>query len=50
MEKRLERIASLIGEDKVASLKGKTILVCGLGGVGGTVLESLARSGVGHFV
>jgi tRNA A37 threonylcarbamoyladenosine dehydratase len=50
MEKRLERIASLIGEDKVLSLKGKTILVCGLGGVGGTALESLARSGVGHFV
>ncbi|MDD3938537.1 MAG: ThiF family adenylyltransferase [Bacilli bacterium] len=50
MEKRLERIASLIGEDQVVSLKGKTVLVCGLGGVGGTALESLARSGIGHFV
>lgn len=50
MEKRLERIASLIGEEKVKSLKDKTILICGLGGVGGTALESLARSGVGHFI
>ena len=50
MEKRLDRLALLVGESKAASLAKKTVLVCGLGGVGGTCLESLARSGVGSFI
>jgi tRNA A37 threonylcarbamoyladenosine dehydratase len=49
MEKRLERFAALVGEDKVKALRDKNVLICGLGGVGGTALESLARSGIGHF-
>lgn len=50
MEKRLDRLALLLGENKAASLATKTVLVCGLGGVGGTCLESLARSGIGSFI
>ncbi|MFA5480763.1 MAG: ThiF family adenylyltransferase [Bacilli bacterium] len=50
MEKRLERLKSLLGEEKIMNLNAKTVLVCGLGGVGGTCLESLARSGIGHFL
>lgn len=50
MDKRLDRLALLLGDAKVASLKDKTVLVCGLGGVGGTALESLARSGIGSFL
>ena len=41
----LERSKQLLGEDKIESLKDKTILVIGIGGVGGTAVEALARSG-----
>ncbi len=50
MDKRLNRFSLMVGEEKVTSLKIKTVLICGLGGVGGTCLESLARSGVGSFI
>ena len=36
----------LIG-DKIESLKSARVLVCGVGGVGGYVVEALARVGVG---
>ena len=36
--------------DKINLLKEKTILVLGLGGVGGYVVESLARCGIGHLI
>ena len=44
-----EREELLIG-DKINILKNKTILVLGLGGVGGYVTESLARSGIGNLI
>ena len=44
-----EREKLLIG-DKINILKEKTILVLGLGGVGGYVTESLARCGVGRLI
>ena len=44
-----EREELLIG-DKVNILKNKTILVLGLGGVGGYVVESLARCGIGNLI
>lgn len=47
MEFERERI--LIG-DKIDILKNKTILVLGLGGVGGYVTESLARCGIGNLI
>ncbi|AEV28597.1 dinucleotide-utilizing enzyme possibly involved in molybdopterin or thiamin biosynthesis [Sphaerochaeta pleomorpha str. Grapes] len=42
------RITRLLGEDVVESLHQKTVTVVGLGAVGGTCLESLVRSGIGH--
>lgn len=44
-----EREELLIG-DKINILKNKTILVLGLGGVGGYVTESLARCGIGNLI
>lgn len=44
-----EREELLIG-DKIDILKSKTILVLGLGGVGGYVTESLARCGIGNLM
>ena len=44
-----ERVELLIG-DKINILKNKTILVLGLGGVGGYVTESLARCGIGNLI
>ena len=45
-----ERIENLIGEEKLELLKKSTVLVVGLGGVGGSCVESLARSGVGNLI
>ena len=50
MEDRFSRTKLLIGEDKLNILKDKCVLIFGLGGVGGYVLEALARSGVGNFI
>lgn len=41
-----DRIESLIGIDNVEKIKKAKVLVVGLGGVGGSALESLVRSGV----
>ena len=40
----------LMINDKIILLKSKTVLVLGLGGVGGYVTESLARGGIGHLI
>lgn len=45
-----ERLDLLIGKDKRENLSTKTVVVVGVGGVGGYVVESLARSGIGHLV
>ena len=45
----LEREELLI-KDKIELLKDKTILIIGLGGVGGYVTESLARASIGHLI
>jgi len=50
MSDYLDRSKQLLGEDKICSLKDKVILVIGLGGVGGTALEALARSGFKKFI
>ena len=44
-----EREELLIGK-KINLLKEKTVLVLGLGGVGGYVTESLVRAGIGHLI
>ena len=50
MSDYLERSKQLLGEDKISSLADKVILVIGVGGVGGTALEALARSGFTKFI
>lgn len=41
------RTAFLLGEDGMQKLKNATVAVFGLGGVGGYVVEALARCGIG---
>ena len=40
------RLITLIGEDNVNKLKKASVLIVGLGGVGGYALETLVRSGI----
>ena len=49
MQEQLSRTEMLIGEDGVTKLKNARVAVFGIGGVGGYVVEALARSGVGAF-
>ena len=44
------RVVSLIGEENFAKISKKTVLVVGLGGVGGYVVEALVRSGIGNLI
>lgn len=46
----LDRSNKLLGEEKISSFKDKTILLAGLGGVGGTAFEALVRSGFEKFI
>jgi len=39
----------LIGEDALSALQEKRVAVFGIGGVGGYVVEALARTGIGHL-
>ena len=50
MASYLDRSISLVGEEALKKMQEATILVIGLGGVGGTALEALARSGFKHFL
>ena len=50
MNNMFERSIGLLGEKKFNLIQEKTIAVFGLGGVGGTALEALARTGFKHFV
>ena len=45
-----EREELLIGKEGILKLKDKTVLVIGVGGVGGYVVESLVRAGIGHLI
>ncbi len=45
-----ERVISFVGEDNFYKIKNTTVLIVGLGGVGGYAMESLARSGVGNLI
>lgn len=40
-----DRIENLLGKDVFSKFQGKRILIVGIGGVGGIVLEALVRSG-----
>ena len=47
---RLTRTALLIGEDGVQTLQNATVMIIGVGAVGGYALEAIARAGVGHIL
>lgn len=47
---KFSRLEKVIGSDKVNDLSKKTVLVLGVGGVGGYVVESLARSNIGTLI
>ena len=49
MSNRLDRFEMLIGKEALDSLKEKKVIIFGIGGVGGYVLEALVRAGVGHI-
>ncbi|MCX5775171.1 MAG: ThiF family adenylyltransferase [Firmicutes bacterium] len=50
MDDLLTRTRLLLGSENVETLLLKHVMVVGLGGVGGTALECLARSGIQHFI
>ena len=50
MKEQFERTALLLGEDAITRLRGTTVAVFGVGGVGGFAVEALARGGVGRLV
>ncbi len=44
------RLIQLIGEEKVNKLRQSTVLIFGLGGVGGNAVEAIARSAFGTII
>ena len=50
MKKTLERTALIYGNETLEALENKKVMVVGLGGVGGYVVEALTRMGIGHFI
>lgn len=49
MEQALQRLRLLIGDD-IEKINKITVLIIGLGGVGGYTLEALARLGIAKFI
>ena len=47
---KFSRLENLIGILSLEKLKSSTVLIVGLGGVGGYVVEALARSGIGNLI
>ena len=43
------RTEKIIGKDNINKLKNTSVLLVGVGGVGGSCLEMLARSGIGNI-
>lgn len=50
MTSMYERTIQFLGEQSMEQLSKSTVVVFGLGGVGGTALEALCRTGIGHLV
>lgn len=46
----LNRLKKVIGEEGISKLKDKTILIIGLGGVGGAALECVVRMGINNII
>ena len=49
MLNQYSRTSLIIGREKVEKLWNKRVAIFGIGGVGGNVIESLARFGIGNF-
>ena len=47
---KFSRLTKVIGKENLDNLKNKSVLILGCGGVGGYVVESLARSGIGTLI
>lgn len=47
---KFKRLEMLIGKDNLNILKNKSVLILGVGGVGGYVAEALARSNIGTLI
>lgn len=47
MDNRFSRSQRVFGEDNMLKIKNSSVIVFGLGGVGGAVAEALVRAGVG---
>lgn len=47
MDERFSRSSRILGEQKMEKLNKSSVIVFGIGGVGGAVLEALVRGGVG---
>lgn len=45
-----ERVISLVGDSNFEKIKKRTVLVVGLGGVGGYATEALIRSGISNII
>ena len=50
MQEQFSRTIRLIGEEGFAKLQGATVMVIGLGGVGGHAFDALLRVGIGHLI
>ena len=46
---QFSRTALLLGKDSINALNDKRVIIFGIGGVGGSALEALTRSGVGNI-
>lgn len=46
----LNRLEKIIDTDTLSKIRNKTVLIIGLGGVGGHALESIARMGVNNII
>ena len=47
MLNQYSRLEFVLGPDALATLRTKRVAIFGIGGVGGSVVEALARCGVG---
>ena len=45
-----ERLERIIGKENIEKLNNKTVAVVGCGGVGGYVIETLVRNGIGNII
>ena len=49
-QQKFSRLEKVIGKDNLNNISDKSVLVLGVGGVGGYVVEALARSNIGTII